>query len=178
MPCGASGTTTRTAGTSPVRSTHRLPRLIRLADYTPRPATEGHRHPQEPPPAHTATPAATALDEQPPRPRRTGSPEQLGRALLTAILEVLAHRRPAQQLRHVLGPDGHRALAELRTQHPAGRPPRLRSLRVSSPREGAVEVCAALWCGSRLRALAGRIETRPDGRWHCTTLTVLTPNRT
>jgi hypothetical protein len=88
------------------------------------------------------------------------------------MAEVLVRARPAGQLEPLASVSVIRLL-ERRADPPvlatvAGVPrPLVRSLRVASPRPGAVEACAVIAVGRRLRALAFRLELS-DARWICT----------
>jgi hypothetical protein len=111
--------------------------------------------------AEPARPAA------PPRP----GPDQTARRLAQVMAEVLVRARPAAQLEALATPAVVRLL-ERRADPPvlatAGAVPRplVTSLRISSPRPGALEACAVFDVGVRRRALAFRIEHGDHG-WCC-----------
>ncbi|PWD52144.1 hypothetical protein C8046_17335 [Serinibacter arcticus] len=92
-------------------------------------------------------------------------------ALALAVVEVLSGARPAQQLLRWLTPEIYGALARRAGLHVRvhGRPTRPVHGRVLSTRaevtdSGHVEVCAVIHDGSRVRAVAGRLEVFRD-RW-------------
>jgi Family of unknown function (DUF6459) len=93
--------------------------------------------------------------------------------LVQAVVEVIGGDRPLGQLvrwtdEHVYG-----QLRALVTSRRDGRTPRtrasVRSVHVSEPLDGVVEVCAVIHDGARARAYALRLEGA-DGRWCCTNL--------
>jgi hypothetical protein len=90
------------------------------------------------------------------------------RALLVAVLEVLDGRRPTAQLESLLGPPDQREL--LRYARPPGTGSRrLSSLRRQQPSADAIELCATVADGDRVRSLMGRLERQRD-RWRFTLL--------
>jgi len=135
---------------------------------------------------------------------RSGLPEPgpVAAALVRAMLEVFAGRRPVQQLmgrtsdavyanllaragrrrgRYAAARDPFTGSAGQRPSGPApaGAPagcaagvPRLSSVRVSEPADGVAEVSAVVRHGERARAVALRLEGM-DGRWRCTALSVV-----
>ena len=102
--------------------------------------------------------------------------------LVQAVLEVLAHERPRQQLVRWLTPEVYADLgvhlATSPARPPAGRAPGGRarrtvsSIHVSEPADGVVEASAVVIGGRRARAVAVRLEGW-DGRWRCTRLAIL-----
>ena len=97
--------------------------------------------------------------------------------LVHALTEVLAGDRPLPQLTPYLSHEVYlgldRSLSD-RTPRIGPRPPALptvRTLRVCEPRPGVAEVAAVVRRGSRVGALALRLEAS-DGRWRCTVLQV------
>jgi hypothetical protein len=98
-------------------------------------------------------------------------PHQIAARLAQVIAEVLVRARPAAQLEPFAATAVVRLL-ERRADPPvlatAGGVPRptVTSLRVSSPRAGAIEACAVIKVGRRHRALAYRIELSEAG-WTC-----------
>jgi hypothetical protein len=102
--------------------------------------------------------------------------------LVQAVLEVLAHERPRQQLVRWLAPDVyadlgvHLAAAPRRPAHGtpgAGRARRtVSSIHVFEPADGVVEATAVVTGGRRARAVAVRLEGW-DNRWRCVRLAVL-----
>jgi hypothetical protein len=102
--------------------------------------------------------------------------------LVQAVLEVLAHERPRQQLVRWLAPEvyadlGVHLVASPRRPAPggpaAGRARRtVSSIHVFEPADGVVEATAVVTGGRRARAVAVRLEGW-DGRWRCTRLAVL-----
>ena len=102
--------------------------------------------------------------------------------LVQAVLEVLAHERPRQQLVRWLAPEVYADLGVHLAASPArpaaGRPVAARarrtvsSIHVFEPADGVVEATAVVTGGRRARAVALRLEGW-DGRWRCTRLAVL-----
>jgi uncharacterized protein DUF6459 len=102
-------------------------------------------------------------------------PAVWGRRLLIGIVETAAGRRPLPQLAallsqsvaHGLGTDFERAAQRRRPHwtHAAS----IRTVRACQPADGVAELCATLQVGSRVRAVAMRLEAR-HGRWRCTRL--------
>lgn len=109
--------------------------------------------------------------------------------LLQAIAEILSGQRAAQQLAGWFTPEVfwllRRQLAHGRSPvsgmargvraNVRGTRPRIASVHVSMVSPAAAEVCARMVHGQRSRALAIRLENRPDHRgstrWVCTFLT-------
>lgn len=115
------------------------------------------------------------LSTQPPPGRRLPDPEAWSWVFVQAVLEILVGRRPPAQLRAWTNPAvfsgltkavGHRKWASV-----AGARPGIRSLRVSEPADGIVEVCVVLSRNGRCAALAARLEG-VDGRWRCVALQI------
>jgi hypothetical protein len=102
-------------------------------------------------------------------------PAAWGRRLLIGIIETANGRRPLHQLSGLLshsvatglGADFERAAsAGVRHWTHAAR---VRTVRASVPATGIAELCATVKAGTRVRAVALRLEAR-DGRWRCTRL--------
>jgi len=95
-----------------------------------------------------------------------------------ATLEVLAGRRPVQQLMTVTSETVYAALlarvgaARVPGRQRIGTLPQLRSVHVGEPADGVAEVTAVVRQGDRHRAVAVRLEGY-DGRWRCTAFHVL-----
>jgi len=111
----------------------------------------------------------------PPRPTGLPDPASWGRRLLIGLIETAAGRRPLHQLAGMLSPSVSRGLgadferaAHLGSRHWLHRGT-VRSLRVSEPADRVAELCATVDTGSRVRALALRLEEH-HGRWYCTRL--------
>jgi hypothetical protein len=127
-----------------------------------------------------APPVPVPFDEHawlaPERTPTTALPESRGfaRTLVQGLLEVLAGVRPVKQLQRDTTPEVYAALTAelsrrprvtgLRPDHRA-----VRSVHVQERPEGIVEVCATVQRGTRLTAVALRLEGL-DGRWRCTEL--------
>jgi hypothetical protein len=100
--------------------------------------------------------------------------------LVQAVLEVLAHERPRQQLARWLAPDVYADLTRHLAAAPARRPTpsaararrTVSSTHVFEPADGVVEATAVVVGGARARAVALRLEGW-DGRWRCTRLALL-----
>jgi hypothetical protein len=92
------------------------------------------------------------------------------------MAEVLAHARHAGQLDGWLTTESvqtlqraaHRSLAVAVVPMPR---PTVRSVRIATPKPGAIEACAVITTGERNRALAFRLDANA-GRWECTALHV------
>ena len=99
--------------------------------------------------------------------------------LVQAVAEVLAGDRPVAQLVRwtsagVFAHMQRRAQGHTRGGSADGPPrqrPVVRSLHISQPAAGVAEVCAAVQRGSRVMAIALRLDVR-GGRWLCTALEV------
>jgi Family of unknown function (DUF6459) len=91
------------------------------------------------------------------------------------VLEVLGGRRPLPHLVPHLEPPALRYVRAALGPPVTRQPSRMTSLHVNRPCAGAVEVVAVYRAGARARALAARIEGRPeepDG-WRCTAIRLL-----
>ena len=108
---------------------------------------------------------------------RTNLPDPAlwGRRLLIGIIETAGGRRPLQQLSallshsvaHGLGADFERS-ARRRQRHWT-HAATVRSVRACEPAEGVAELSATLQVGTRVRAIAMRLESH-NARWRCTKL--------
>lgn len=93
--------------------------------------------------------------------------------ILQGVLEVIARRRPLQQLLPLTTEDVYEQLTAwmYRTARPGPpqpvTPPSLRSVRVTEPADGIAEVTGVVFQETRVRAVALRLEGI-DGRWQCT----------
>jgi len=102
-------------------------------------------------------------------------PGRWSRSLLIGVIETAGGRRPLQQLSTMftlpvatgLGHDLERAgaLGRRHWTHAA----RVRSVHAVRVSDCAAEISATLQVGSRIRAVAMRLEAR-DGRWRCSKL--------
>ncbi|NDL58581.1 Rv3235 family protein [Phytoactinopolyspora mesophila] len=113
-----------------------------------------------------AIPPPIAAAAGPPEPRRWCA------MIVQALIETLYGRRPVQQLSRwtndaVYQGLEHRIAARPRAVSTAT--PTVRALRVCEVNPAVVEACAVLQIGSRVRALALRLEATGD-QWQCTTL--------
>jgi hypothetical protein len=112
------------------------------------------------------------------RPERPGLPDPrpLTGRLAQAIAEVLAGGRPANQLadhatHHVIRQlERNAGRLGLRLGVPQRRPI-IGSLHLAEPCEGVIEACAVIDTGSRIRALALRLEAI-RGQWRCTAICI------
>ncbi|HEX3824989.1 MAG TPA: Rv3235 family protein [Mycobacteriales bacterium] len=103
-------------------------------------------------------------------------PRPLTGRLAQAIAEVLAGARPASQLS---GHATHHVIRQL--ERNAGRlslrggvvqrRPIIGSVHLAAPCEGVIEACAVIVTGSRMRALALRLEA-VRGQWRCTAISI------
>ena len=100
--------------------------------------------------------------------------------LVQAVLEVLAHERPRQQLVRWLAPEVYADLGVHLAARPTPSGPRpggrarrtVSSIHVFEPADGVAEATAVVVGGRRARAVAVRLEGW-DGRWRCTRLAIL-----
>jgi len=116
-----------------------------------------------------------AWHPQPPRPSGMPEPSTWARRLLVGMIEAANGRRPLQQLSAFFSPSVHRGVgAEFERSAVAGVPHWMhhavvRTVRVTEPADGVVELCAVLDAGVRARAVAMRVE-QWRGHWRCTRL--------
>ena len=107
------------------------------------------------------SPLPSSLDSLP-------DPSKWTRAYLITVIEILAGRRPINQIAR----STHRFIynniaAQVGTiKRSSNLAPRLRKIHRSEPIEGVIEVSATLTIGSRVRAIAARFEG-VDRRWIC-----------
>jgi hypothetical protein len=146
-------------------------RLVLPGVVPPRPV-----HRPGPRPGAAARAAAPGADFAPVWSTRTELPDPrgAGRQLLTAVLEVLAGRRPVTQLSRIAAPGVAAAIA-------GGRRPRwctegtapiaLGAVRVCEPVDGVAEISAVARRSGRAHAVAARLEGL-DGRWRCTAVQI------
>ena len=156
----------------------RRPHLAPVPDCEP-PFDRCDRHPPVPPRRRTAPavvlPAPTQPDGSPPDIDRAQVPPSAGcppvdhaaRAVSRALVEALCGLRTVRQLRTFCGPSVQAALGD-RVRH-GGETPRLLSVRVSEPADGAAEVTAVFRRGPRAAAMAFRMQA-VGGRWQVTEL--------
>lgn len=139
------------------------PPRLRLVD-TARSGTGGPGEPDE------------VFDPQPTPRADLPDPRLWGGRLVQAMLEVDAGVRPVAQLRRWTSDTVYTRLRRrshrshfLQSRSPQTQPGRVwvRSLRVCEPADGVAEVSAVVHQGSRIRAVAVRLEGT-DGRWRCT----------
>ncbi|MDM7831720.1 Rv3235 family protein [Cellulomonas edaphi] len=112
-------------------------------------------------------------------PTPAADPAQVGRTVAHAVVEVLLGRRPVAQLARWVTPgvyatvQGRAALTArvLGPRHVAGRGATVRRTRVCVVDEHACEVSVVVDDGSRVRAVALRLETH-RGTWRTTSLEV------
>ncbi|AHU90232.1 Rv3235 family protein [Trueperella pyogenes] len=107
------------------------------------------------------------------------APDRFAAAVVGQAIEVLMGHRPVRQLQTWLHPDVYDALARRAglAQRVHGkaekcRSPRVRRVRVCSPRAGIAEASLVVFDGKRIRAAAVRLEVR-RGRWHVTALEII-----
>jgi len=150
--------------------------------------------PSAPMPLRLAPPAIEEEFEERATPRSAlPDPAPLAHRFAQAVVEILAGDRPLTQLsryatldvldqlertvRRGTGLTGFLRAALGGAERGAGRGaagtvptrPRVTSIHLSEPADGAAEACAVISAGVRRRALAFRLEGL-DGRWQCTAL--------
>lgn len=120
-------------------------------------------------------PAAVIRPAHPIRRTTLPDPATWCRRLLVGLIETADGRRPLQQLAPLLSMSVCRGLgadfeqcAQMGTRHWLRRAA-LRTVRATEPAEGVAELSATLDTGSRVRAVALRLEEH-RGRWRCTRL--------
>ncbi|MCW2944010.1 MAG: hypothetical protein JWR24_727 [Actinoallomurus sp.] len=128
---------------------------------------------------------AVALDSGPPPQRvprpvlgvvRDGRPGVRTEARLIAqlVIDVLAGVRPYHHLAGRTTPRVFELLDSLAARMPGRSVPRLRAVRVCEPAPGIAEVAAVAAVGSRVQALALRLE-HDRGRWRCAAIETTVP---
>ncbi len=134
----------------------------------------------------TASRVAGFFERQPTRSADLPDPERFGRVLIRALIEVLAGRRSITQVQPMLSPAVFHGVSQRvasRRSWPLARPAParrggpavpaspLRSVHVTTPADGIVELAAVVRHGARYRAVAARLEGL-DGRWRCVQLQI------
>ncbi|WP_326596954.1 Rv3235 family protein [Streptomyces sp. NBC_01803] len=110
--------------------------------------------------------------------RRPARPVPVGRAhrpqdwFAHRLLLVLSGQRPVRLLLGHAGATAYDQLCRLAPRAPlrpppGGAAPVLRGVGACRPSADAIEAFARVTTGDRTRALAFRLERRPDGRWQC-----------
>lgn len=100
---------------------------------------------------------------------------QFAHAFVQRLLEVMAGLRPLTQLRRDTTVEVYAALEQVLAARPraAGRRPTsrdVRSVHVQERPDGTAEVCATVVRGSRVRALALRMQLHSADGWQCSVL--------
>ncbi|BFO22070.1 hypothetical protein SHKM778_84580 [Streptomyces sp. KM77-8] len=167
LPAGRVASAPSPGGRRPVAAA----RATRPADN--RPAPRAGRRTTTPAPgvqgASTAGGRPRAGDRAPVRPA-VPQPQPTDR-FAELLLAVLSGQRPVHaMLRHTAGRayDDLVRLAERVPLRTRGVRPVVRDIGWFEPREGAIEVFARIGAGTRLRAMAFRLEQGRDLRWRCT----------
>jgi hypothetical protein len=108
------------------------------------------------------------------RPAEPADARRWSARLAQGIAEALAGHRPVQQLVRWTDESVYEMLTHRLTGRvpPAGPRPRVRSIRISRPRDGVVEATAVVDTAGRYRALALRLEAG-HGHWRCTALDIV-----
>ncbi|MET0711847.1 MAG: Rv3235 family protein [Jiangellaceae bacterium] len=108
------------------------------------------------------------------RPAEPADARRWSARLAQGIAEALAGHRPVQQLVRWTDESVYEMLTHRLTGRvpPAGPRPRVRSIRISRPRDGVVEATAVVDTAGRYRALALRLEA-DHGHWRCTALDIV-----
>lgn len=121
-------------------------------------------------PAPTVRHATVAV---PPRARRNPSAHTVATRLATAFTDVLATRRPSQQVRSRMTPAAFgKLMRQLAGTSRSARDFRVQSVHACLTTQRSIEATAVLAGATRSRALALRIEHR-DGQWVCSALSLL-----
>jgi hypothetical protein len=108
------------------------------------------------------------------RPAEPADARRWSARLAQGIAEALAGHRPVQQLVRWTDESVYEMLTHRLTGRvpSAGPRPRVRSIRISRPRDGVVEATAVVDTAGRCRALALRLEAG-HGHWRCTALDIV-----
>jgi hypothetical protein len=120
-----------------------------------------------PPPGHTPRPVLGVVREGRPGPR----PE--ARLIAQLVLDVLTGARPYHQLAGRTTPALFERLESLTARLSVPSTPRLGTVRVYEPEPGVAEVTAVATIGTRVQALALRLEH--DRRWRCAAIETTVP---
>jgi hypothetical protein len=145
-----------------------------------RPGAEAHRAAEPPRPAGTPGPGV----RRPPRPAPAAPPGSLAgpawpSQFAQVLAETLAGSRPQKQITPWTTGQARRVIREIGPMLTAGAAPRVRRVVTTRPAAGVVEMTVIVGCGSRVRALAVRLEAARPGRpaggastagWVCTTI--------
>ena len=129
--------------------------LPRSVDHRPAQPTLPLDEPPEP------VPTSTLADHQ---------ARQLAAAVTTSLVEVIAGRRPAQQLSAWASPEVFGLIEKLAISH-RGSDIRLRSIRVQTPRPQVIEIAVHLVQRGRSKAAAVSLRI-VAGRWQATGLEI------
>ncbi|MCK9896828.1 Rv3235 family protein [Frankia sp. AgB32] len=143
-----------------------------LVDRTPRRLTVPDQlHADSGRPVHPSTGSPPAGGQRPRADgRRIAPPGQAAVIVVRAIVEALGGIRPVSHLANWTTPRLQSDLERTAAQF-GRRRTQVRSVRVSEPRPGVAEVSAVINRGTRVAALALRMESA-SGRWRVTTLQV------
>jgi hypothetical protein len=118
-----------------------------------------------PPPGPSPRPVLHVVGEPGPRPE--------ARLIAQLVLDVLTGARPYHQLAGRTTPALFERLESLTARLSVRSTPRLGTVRVYEPEPGVAEVAAVATIGSRVQALALRLEH--DRRWRCAAIETTVP---
>ncbi|MFE5484608.1 Rv3235 family protein [Streptomyces sp. NPDC056527] len=158
-------TTTRTTTTPPSEPAPSLAPAATTRPRTPRPRTA--------PRGPAGTGPRGSAGSRPDAPSRVRTrPRALPPHALFAerLLAVLSGERPVHWMLGMTVGEAYEQLVQLAPETPfrsLGARPVLRTCRFHPPRTDAVEVCATVATGERIRAMAFRLERGADRRWRC-----------
>jgi Family of unknown function (DUF6459) len=146
-----------------------LAQLRRLNAGAPA-ATELLPRSVDPRPAQPTLPLSDPPKQEPTSTLADHQARQLAAALVTSLVEVIAGRRPAQQLSAWVSPEVYVLIEKLaKTQR--GSDIHLRSIRVQTPRPQVIEIAVHLVQRGRSKAAALRLHI-VAGRWQATGLEI------
>ncbi|WP_059006814.1 Rv3235 family protein [Streptomyces specialis] len=123
-------------------------------------------------PGRAAAPPGRADSRRPARPVPVGRAHRPHDWFAHRLLLVLSGQRPVQLLLGHAGATAWEQLVRLAPHAPlrptpGGAAPVLRGVGACRPNADAIEAFARVTVGDRTRAVAFRLERRPDGRWQC-----------
>lgn len=157
------------------------PRAFRVPDWAP-PFDDAPPHDDAPPddalPREGPLPPAADSDQDPEgengavrRLLSLSAPDPWPSQFAQALAEALGGTRPAGQLLPWTTVQARKRISQLGPMLATSARPRLRRVIANSPADGVLELAIVASYGSRVRAVAVRLErARPAARWYCTAI--------